>query len=84
MAKELAPKFGYRGKVYPMKGAVPSWCEEDREFYLLFQEWKKSGGKLDSPECHAMSLRFLVLEAQQMSSEQIWANVLGPMEVGNG
>ncbi len=83
MAKALKPKFGWRGKVYSMKNA-PKWAEEDREFYLLFQEWKKSGGKMGTKECAAMSLRFLVLEAKQQSSEQLWDNVLGPQEVGHG
>ncbi len=84
MAKELAPKFGWKHTVYPMKGKVPQWAEEDREFYLLFQEWKRSGGKLNTPECNAMSVRFLVLEAKQQSSEQLWDNVFGPTEVANG
>ncbi len=82
-AKALAPKFGWKGKVYQMKGNVPSWAEEDREFWLLFQEWKKSGGRLDSKECKAMSLRFLVLEAKQKTSEDIWGDLKSELPPGS-
>jgi hypothetical protein len=43
---------------YVMRGNVPTELEEDREFYMLFQEWKRAGTPKDGPLYAKLCKRF--------------------------
>lgn len=42
MAKRLKGRFS-ADELYKMRGEIPAAVEQDRAFYLAFQQWKKSG-----------------------------------------
>lgn len=71
MAKALAGKPGFmRDTVYAMRGDVPAVVEEDREFFILHQQWKASGGSSESPLIPKMRARWAQLTQGTDASER--------------
>jgi len=48
-----------------MRGNVPENIEEDREFFLLFQEWKRLGSPKDGDVLTQMCARWMEVMAQK-------------------